>query len=210
MKHIICLFLFAFSSCAATYYVDYSTGRDTNNGTSTATAWQHCPGDPNATGTAAGTTPAAGSTIFFKGGVVYRGGVVIPSGGTIGSPITYDGSPAGWGIGAAIMDGSMVIGTAWTVCTNASDAGGNPNFANIWWTTIPAGVSNCLPQLFVNGTNFSAWSQDQTPSDPVFWETLSEFRTCWATNISRSNLQMAGSPRQNSLLSMWEQRVSIM
>ena len=44
---------------AADYYVDYSSGADSNPGT-LASPWKHCPGDPAATGSAGGTTFAAG------------------------------------------------------------------------------------------------------------------------------------------------------
>lgn len=96
---------------AATYFADFSAGNDASAGTSTGTAFKHCPGDVNATGTAAATTLAAGDTVIFKGGVSY---VLAVSGsfdcidlnwnGTAGSPITYDGNSAGtWGTGKAII-----------------------------------------------------------------------------------------------------------
>ncbi len=58
---------------AAAYYVDYAGGSDTAAGTSTSTAWQHCPGDANATGTPASKTFSAGDIVYFKGGVTYAG-----------------------------------------------------------------------------------------------------------------------------------------
>lgn len=173
---------------AATYYVDFDGESDASAGTSTGTAWKHCKGDPNATGTAASTTPAAGDTIYFKGGVVYRGAISVASGGTVGNPIIYDGRPSGWGTGNAILDGSTNISTSWTRCISPADAGGNANWTNIWWTTVPAGVSNCLPPLFINGTNNCHWSQDPTPSDFIFWEDLDEFRTNLASGITLTNL----------------------
>lgn len=61
-------FTLGFSAYAATYYVDYSTGTDTNNGTSTSAPWQHCPGDPRATNKA-NIILSSGDTIVFKGGL---------------------------------------------------------------------------------------------------------------------------------------------
>ncbi|MGO9243869.1 MAG: right-handed parallel beta-helix repeat-containing protein, partial [Verrucomicrobiia bacterium] len=96
------------------YYVDYAGGSDSNAGTNPASAWQHCPGDPAATG-AAGSTPLnPGDTVFFKGGVqyvltgngnpVYQTGIGLNWNGAAGQPITYDGNSAGtWGTGRAIL-----------------------------------------------------------------------------------------------------------
>lgn len=109
------LLAFAEVSGAANYYVDYSAGSDTNNGTSTNSAWKHCPGDPTGSGTPASTSLAAGDTVNFKGGVTYflantnmagigQGGYGINVGwsGTAANPITYQTAP-GWGAGRAIF-----------------------------------------------------------------------------------------------------------
>jgi len=72
---------------AAIYYIDYATGADTNNGTSTSTPFKRCPGDPAATDTALATTLAAGDKVIFKGGVTYYTNV---GGLTVGAP-TYSG-----------------------------------------------------------------------------------------------------------------------
>src|SRR5687767_5704986 len=76
---------------AATYFVDFATGSDTNNGTSTSTPWKHCPGDPNATNIANSTTLTAGDVVNFKGGVKYRGQIALVGSGTVGSRIIYQG-----------------------------------------------------------------------------------------------------------------------
>jgi hypothetical protein len=99
------------------YYVDYAGGSDANPGTDPATAWQHCPGDPAATGVAGSTPLNPGDTVFFKGGVQYvltgdgnsdyQTGIGLNWSGTSGQPITYDGNSAGtWGVGNAILLGS--------------------------------------------------------------------------------------------------------
>jgi len=59
-------------TAGAMYYVDFVSGSDSNNGTSTGTPFQHCPGDSAATGSAASTALAAGDTVVFKKGVTYR------------------------------------------------------------------------------------------------------------------------------------------
>ena len=92
-------------SGAVTCYVDYGSGADTNNGTSTGTPWKHAHDDANATGTAAATAPAAGDTIIFKGGVEYHGTITPGHNGSNGSPITFDGNSAGtWGTGNAVIN----------------------------------------------------------------------------------------------------------
>ena len=96
--------------------MDYSGGADSNAGTNTSSAWQHCPGDPLATGVAGSTTLNPGDTVFFKGGVPYVlaatnptpqspvGGITLSWSGTAANPITYDGNSAGnWGSGRAIL-----------------------------------------------------------------------------------------------------------
>jgi hypothetical protein len=100
-------FLFPVWLFAASYYVDFTGGADTNNGTATTTPFKHCPGDTNATNTAASTTLTAGDFVYFKGGVTYSGQITLSWSGTSGSPITYDGNSAGtWGTGKAIINGS--------------------------------------------------------------------------------------------------------
>lgn len=93
---------------ATTYWVDYSAGRNSAAGTSASSAWQHCPGDPAATGTPAVTTLAPGDTVLLKGGVTYvltgSSGIGLRWNGQSGAPITYDGNSAGtWGTGPAVI-----------------------------------------------------------------------------------------------------------
>jgi hypothetical protein len=110
---------------AATYYVDYASGADTNNGTSTAWAWKHCPGDFAVTGIPATNNLKPGDTVFFKGGVVYsiasaavaniygvvqtNSGIIVNHSGTVGNVITYDGTGNSWGTGKAIVDGGYIL-----------------------------------------------------------------------------------------------------
>ncbi|MBN1180694.1 MAG: T9SS type A sorting domain-containing protein [Bacteroidales bacterium] len=56
---------------AATYYIDYDNGSDSNNGLTTLTAWQHCPGMQTVSGLAAECNPQPGDTFIFKGGVIW-------------------------------------------------------------------------------------------------------------------------------------------
>lgn len=102
---IALLILCALSAEAATYYVDFSAGSDAAAGTSSGTAWKRCPGDTNATGTAASTTLTAGDTVIFKGGVSYIGTIYLSVSGSLASKITYDGNSAGtFGTGKATFN----------------------------------------------------------------------------------------------------------
>ena len=50
---VVFLFLCSFGQAeATTYYVDFASGSDSNDGRSPTSAWKHAPGDPNAGGNA--------------------------------------------------------------------------------------------------------------------------------------------------------------
>jgi hypothetical protein len=70
---ITCIMAFPASLQAATYYVDFSGGADTNAGTSTGAAWQHVKGMVGCTSVCNSTTPVGGDTVIFKGGVTWTG-----------------------------------------------------------------------------------------------------------------------------------------
>jgi hypothetical protein len=68
----ICLSLFCgcllASGAPRTFYIDYASGSDANNGTATGTPWKHCPGMEAFSGTYA---HQAGDRFIFKGGVTW-------------------------------------------------------------------------------------------------------------------------------------------
>lgn len=118
MKNVLLLFSLCLNSSAATYYVDYASGSDAANGTSSGTPFQHCPGDTAATGNA-NRTLSAGDTVVFHGGIRYdiasSGTISANASGSAGSLITYlSGHLAApqWGTDPAIING-----------TNASSSG---------------------------------------------------------------------------------------
>lgn len=115
MRNFIGILLLAWSAWfarATDYYIDYANGTNSAAGTSTNTAWKHCPGDPNATGNAAAKVPAAGDRFLFRKGVTYSGQITITTSGTTNSPIQYDGNE--WGTG--------------TYSTNSADGQLSANF----------------------------------------------------------------------------------
>ena len=72
------VFLFILVGCAepeethaATYYVDFVSGDDNNNGTSTSTPWKRVRGMTNAAGSAASAAITDSDTVVFKGGVTW-------------------------------------------------------------------------------------------------------------------------------------------
>jgi hypothetical protein len=147
------IFPLASQTKAVSYYVDYSSGTDSNVGTGTANAWRHCPGDPAATGVAASTALKPGDTVFFKGGVTYtlspqnasdvsanQGGIVLKWNGATGSPITYCATNA-WGTGRAIFtDG---YSANWICAFYAPGTANNLVFNNL--ELGPIGGSASLP-----------------------------------------------------------------
>jgi hypothetical protein len=103
LKRLLLIFVLCLPAMGATHYVDYATGSDTNNGTSTSTPWKHAPGmkglTPSGSSTGDGCsnncasyTPAAGDLIILKGGTVWPYTVLPwqwPSGNGSGSTSTY-------------------------------------------------------------------------------------------------------------------------
>ena len=176
-----------FSVSAATFYIDFDGGLDSRAGTSSEQSWQHCPGDTNATGTAASTTPTPGDTIVFKGGVHYRGAIKCKSSGSTGNPIVYDGNTAGnFGSGQAIIDGSENL-TNWTLCVSAADCGGNPNWTNIYKATVPTNMDVFSANMYENDQML--WpSQNPNLKDPHFADDLTTFTPISSDRVTRTNL----------------------
>jgi hypothetical protein len=85
---------------AATYYIDYSNGSDTNTGTSKSAPWKR---QPYMSGFAGSYTHQAGDRFIFKGGVTWTAGSLpmsIPAGGNSGVR-DYYGVDQTWYTGAS-------------------------------------------------------------------------------------------------------------
>ncbi|MDP3899712.1 MAG: LamG-like jellyroll fold domain-containing protein [bacterium] len=163
------------SGSGTTYYIDFDSGSDSNNGTSQATAWKHAPGDPSATGNAASTRLQPGATVLFKGGVSYKGRINLDGRYNYGSasePVVLKGD--GWGSEQAIIDGSTGFGATWTQAT-AAELRGNANYAKIYYTQAPAGYDYTMG-TFEDG-KFIWQSQDPNPQDRFINDVTTEFRT---------------------------------
>lgn len=114
MRLALAIWLLCQSAVATSYFVDFSSGSDAANGTSTGSPWQHCPADANATGVPASASFGPGDVINFKGGVTYNGALGLvsspnPWNGTASNPVTFQ-SAVGWGSGQAILDGTYNAG----------------------------------------------------------------------------------------------------
>lgn len=97
------LFLCASSASATTYYVDYSSGSDGNNGTSKTTPWKNAPGMAGCSGSCASVSPGAGDSIILKGGVTWPNSAFQWNwswSGSSGSPV-YIGVDQTWFTGSA-------------------------------------------------------------------------------------------------------------
>lgn len=104
-------------SYAATYYIDYDGGADTNNGTAKETPWKHAPGmigcsdncaEYKTTYSDSANTYGAGNSFIFKGGVTWPNDVFVwdwtyggGTGWTIGTNAIYFGVDATWYTGAS-------------------------------------------------------------------------------------------------------------
>ena len=108
---------FVFQKGASARYIDYETGRDSNDGLSTQTPWKHHPWDHNARGQAAICEGI--HTYIFKRGVAYRGALVADESGQPGNPIRMTSDPA-WGRGEAVICGSETV-TGWTMGSDHPD-----------------------------------------------------------------------------------------
>ncbi len=74
---------------AATYYIDYASGNDANNGLTTSTPWKNAPGMDGFT---ASYSHSAGDIFIFKGGVTWNSSALpltIGYSGTSGNVDTY-------------------------------------------------------------------------------------------------------------------------
>src|SRR5271165_2862638 len=84
---------------ATTYYVDYTNGADSNNGTSKSSPWKTAPGMVTNSGVSSSTTLNPGDSVIFKGCVTWPNAVWawLPKfEGTASAPIYYGVDKTWW------------------------------------------------------------------------------------------------------------------
>jgi hypothetical protein len=157
---------------AATYYVAFDSGQDSNSGLSPITPWKRAPGDPTAEAIARQTPLQPGDVVLFKGGTIYRGSVVARASGTRDSPITFKGN--GWGDAPARVEGADPWQPDWTACPSPEFCLGNLNYANIYFAPAPPGYANFHTSLYEDG-DFLWYSQGPDPPDPFYYDIVSQY-----------------------------------
>jgi hypothetical protein len=191
MKGFICRMLLvvvvviagASSLPAATYYIDFSAGNDSNPGVSKTLPWKHAPGMNGASGSSATYACAPGDTFILKGGVTWTAGnfpwnwtcsgtsgshITITvdqtwyDGGSWTRPImtgggTYPGSLAGGGINKCFLNlGANYVDESWLEWTGMYWTG-TPNTAACY---IEAGAANNT----FNYNYMHGWTHDAYPT----------------------------------------------
>ena len=176
MRYILILLMLCQTVLATTYYVDWATGSDTNNGTSTATPWKRSPGMATATGTAKTTVLVSGDIVAFKGGSthLFDAAIVAKSG------VTYDGEL--WGTGTATIDRQNTPGTGIAVGTASNVIIKRLAFQNIGgysednpiWDGISIASVDIGTDTFTSATNHNLvvgddvmWTSDATLPAPL-------------------------------------------
>ena len=156
LSAFLSVFLCVPAAFAATYYVNYATGTDTNAGTSVA-PWKHAPGDANATGNAKSVALKAGDTVQFAAGVTYYGSIAVPASGAVTQPITYEGT--GWGKGQAVLSGY-----ASAVLSFAREAD-NPTLSV---ATLTSGLAPGITSVVTIDGTVTYLANDSNSFDPLF------------------------------------------
>jgi len=128
----------------------------------------------------------AGDNIFMRAGTYREGELDLLSSGAASAyreilPFTNQ---------TAILTGAELL-TGWTQCTTQAEAGGNPNYANIYYAYIPsayaAGLSSINLNLHQDGA-MCYMAQTPTQSDPFFWRNDDEYVEVPIADISTTQL----------------------
>ena len=115
---------------STTYYVS-NTGSDSNNGTSTSTAWQTL-------AKVNSSNLVAGDQILFQKGDTFYGSITVKNSGTAGNPIVF----------GAYGTGSNPIITGFTTVTSWTNLG-----SNIWESTNAVSTLSTCEMVSINGVN---------------------------------------------------------
>ena len=162
LKFLILIFvmlLLAQGAGATTYYVDYSSGSDSNNGTSKTTPWKRAPGMNGCAAVCASTDINPGDSIILKGGVTWPAAALgwTPPGGANGSSV-YIGVDQSWYAGTAWSRPVLSCGGAACEADNNTyiligsyTIVDNIEFTGLYWTGGGSYCSNVY--MCLRGTN---------------------------------------------------------
>jgi len=216
---LIVLSLFSVPAAqAATYYIDYASGNDSNNGTSKSTPWQRAPGMPGCASSCNSTTPQPGDRFLFKGGVTWDHTALqwnITWSGTSGNPI-YFGVDQTWYAGASwtrpIISGdhaNLASGSSLISISNQNyvtidnfEFKGLTAFANFGVGSI---AEYCDTYLTLSNLYIHDWALDSSvTSDDAHGGIIGNYPGCSPqTNTINSavisNVEAASAGRQNGV-----------
>jgi len=145
---------------------------------------------------------SAGDTLLVRGGT-YREEIGISVSGTAENRITIKNYPDE----TPIIDGSEVV-TGWTACEDAAAAGGNENWANIYYAYLPAETTLFTANLFQNNERL-AIAQSPNPSDVFYIDDHTEHHVLQpddvtTTTITDANLATyGGSDLVGCRITLW-------
>jgi len=159
----------------ATYYVDFASGSDINNGLSRDRAWQYAPGMDHCSFNCALIGLQPGDKVIFKGGVEWDVSgfpMVVSSSGASGNPIYYG------------VDQTWFAGNTWT----------RPVFDlnNSIWSVAPILVSSAN---FVTFDNLEI--ENEEVDNTISWPPRSSIAVDGGSNITIQNCYIHGWSIQN-------------
>jgi hypothetical protein len=155
---------------ATTYYIDYASGSDSNNGRAKTTAFKNIPGSGACNSTCASTTPRPGDSFILRGGVTWPNAALGINWIWSGNATTSSPGCAGAGCIYIGVDQTWYSGSAWT----RPILSGGGSVVN----TPPNGVANTILRLYANYVIV-----DNIEFTGLFWN---------ASTRGGTNLELAG------------------
>ena len=94
-----------------------------------------------------------------------------------------------------VIDGADPL-TGWTKCASQSACGNNPNWQNIYTTSIPSGSLAFSTSLYEEGS-FLWWAQSPNQSDPFLYDETSSYRRIPNAQMTRTTIKDSSYLTQN-------------
>jgi len=139
------------------YFVDATSGNDSNSGLTSAVPWKTL-------AKVNGATFAAGNKVLFKRGETWREQLTVPSSGSAGNPIVF----GAYGTGDnPVISGSVLITSGWT-----------KDSANIW----QASVTTQPNVVYFNGTRGTQVAATSSITSEFKWFWVSNVLYVWSPN----------------------------